>query len=404
MKGKGFTLIELLVVMVIIALLVGLLLPALARAKEEARKTQCRSNLRQIGLATTMYAGDNGGWTMELGGTVNFNAANAVRYWYDHTYTDQKIFGGAYYQIGLNANMVTTGNPQVWHSSPSSPSRAIGLGLIYSGGYLTSKGAQIMYCPSNNAPKKAKESRKDKYQRYDKDEPFWTSKGKVILGNRNGIGDPGTTFDPGVVPGGGLTWSMYQGCGMARLPGHNGSPSGSKPDFYYGAECHVMSNYTLRINKPYVTMVSVGTFMLPTAVKLEEAGGIGIVADSLNTFLGVARGGTGSDTGADALWSGAAHPAVNEQYNYARPWFITNHDSSWNILFTDGSVKTYGDGSGNIFRAIVYCWDQSEQSQGGHEALYLRDTLVSTPGGHVPTTMLDRFVWTPYLDSGYVAN
>lgn len=57
--GNAFTIVELLIVIVIISLLAAMILPALGKAKEKARKSSCLGNLRQLGVAVMAYAGNN---------------------------------------------------------------------------------------------------------------------------------------------------------------------------------------------------------------------------------------------------------------------------------------------------------------------------------------------------------
>ena len=181
---RAFTLIELLVVIAIVAILAALLLPALAAAREKARRTSCLSNLNQMSRGLESYCGDYGqyfpsghswgGWPIEGGrialayayrvdlddGRYSQRIGNQQR----HVYTGctDKYDGGSgvYYRDGatcptacfrtIYAGRRTARYESIWVTPSPTPNTLcmapIGLGFLVAGGYAAD--ARVFFCPT----------------------------------------------------------------------------------------------------------------------------------------------------------------------------------------------------------------------------------------------------------------
>ncbi len=162
---RAFTLIELLVVIAIIAILAAMLLPALASAREKARRSSCLNNLNQMGKAIESYLGDYGqyypcspAWGAVTGGAgsqyeykpdgagvTRSGGDTRITLWFNNDYSGAQ---NQEYVHGVFARgRKLLGTAAAWASGQVNAA-PVGVGMLVSAGYLPS--FQVFYCPTGS--------------------------------------------------------------------------------------------------------------------------------------------------------------------------------------------------------------------------------------------------------------
>ena len=303
---RGFTMVEILVTITIIAILVGLLLPALARVQEEGRKTQCKANLRQIGIAIATYSGDNHEFTPA---TYGWLGAEANPPYPPYPNRSDERMSAYTIMVAINS----------WDGvSKIRAPAGTGLGLLWTLGYMGPKAGMLFYCPGssgrrNEAPTGSVPESLDRKFRFDKEEPCWLTVRAASLTAENVSAHPEPMF------------SNRDG---------TGDSGGNDPL----SDSAVLSGYWLRTRMTAAynqTDESSNFNAWPMSSNL----------DVLPNFRGaIVSDNIGGNWPAITWTEGAAHTNV----------FVQNHDGFYNVLFRTGEVRSFSDSAKALRNLIVY--------------------------------------------------
>ncbi len=126
-KSKGFTLIELLVVISIIAVLMSIMMPALGKAREVAKNAMCRSNSKNLALATLVWSEDNDGWSLPGLWDRDYNGQSILKPYLGDVESgsgvglcpsvSSRYAGKTYDELGLTADVAGLANGGNYYSS-----------------------------------------------------------------------------------------------------------------------------------------------------------------------------------------------------------------------------------------------------------------------------------------------